>query len=506
MAFTDLRVYTNCDYATIIWRTDAPIKNCRGFALERQVAGASGDAADGFVNTYVGFAEQKPEKATVQPSTIWPIQRYIWSDYAVSQGQKVCYRVIPMLRNTANGPLVKAAQSEWSGFSDWASVVTEQTPGFGAYFNRGIVPAQFLAKQLQQSGSFKAMLSKDISTPGSANRTFLSGVMRVEILALLDKAKRDGINIYAALYELNDPELMDRLIALGQNCSLILGSGAYKPGVPDENAAARKQLKGKIRVFDRIVTSPHYAHNKFLVLCDAKGNPSSVWTGSMNWTMTGLCTQVNNAVYIKCPELATGYKDRWDALMKAKSSYPATLAGAGSQPTKATISKVEIAAWQDPCLKYANLNDAAKYIQGAKEGVLFLMFNPGTGDGKTKAYSLLQDIQKLDPDSLFIRGVVNQDQSPTKGATVALTSGSATAEAGVDVITPHALTSTVKNWFHREFQYNMVMIHSKVVVVDPFGKHPVVMTGSDNMGPKASPMTTISLSSKMLPVWRLNTL
>jgi len=30
------------------------------------------------------------------------------------------------------------------------------------------------------------------------------------------------------------------------------------------------------------------------------------------------------------------------------------------------------------------------------------------------------------------------------------------------------------------------MIHSKVVVVDPFGSHPVVMTGSHNLGPKAS--------------------
>jgi hypothetical protein len=30
------------------------------------------------------------------------------------------------------------------------------------------------------------------------------------------------------------------------------------------------------------------------------------------------------------------------------------------------------------------------------------------------------------------------------------------------------------------------MIHSKVVVVDPFGANPVVMTGSHNLGPKAS--------------------
>jgi phosphatidylserine/phosphatidylglycerophosphate/cardiolipin synthase-like enzyme len=30
------------------------------------------------------------------------------------------------------------------------------------------------------------------------------------------------------------------------------------------------------------------------------------------------------------------------------------------------------------------------------------------------------------------------------------------------------------------------MVHSKVVLVDPFSAHPVVLTGSHNLGPKAS--------------------
>ena len=32
----------------------------------------------------------------------------------------------------------------------------------------------------------------------------------------------------------------------------------------------------------------------------------------------------------------------------------------------------------------------------------------------------------------------------------------------------------------------MVMVHSKCIVIDPFGARPCVMTGSHNMGPKAS--------------------
>jgi hypothetical protein len=33
------------------------------------------------------------------------------------------------------------------------------------------------------------------------------------------------------------------------------------------------------------------SHNKFLVICDSDNRPRWVWTGSQNWTKTGLCTQ-----------------------------------------------------------------------------------------------------------------------------------------------------------------------------------------------------------------------
>jgi phosphatidylserine/phosphatidylglycerophosphate/cardiolipin synthase-like enzyme len=51
---------------------------------------------------------------------------------------------------------------------------------------------------------------------------------------------------------------------------------------------------------------------------------------------------------------------------------------------------------------------------------------------------------------------------------------------------PHAIIEARMNWFHQEFHFSNVMIHSKIVVVDPFGSNPVVMTGSHNLGPKAS--------------------
>jgi phosphatidylserine/phosphatidylglycerophosphate/cardiolipin synthase-like enzyme len=340
------------------------------------------------------------------------------------------------------------------------------------------------------------MLSQNIKDPQARNRIFLSGALRPALLERLQQAKQQGESIYVALYELNDPELIPALTAFESKCSLILGSGAYKsankkkgtPAVPDENAAVRAQLKrSSIHLIDRLVKSPHFAHNKFIVFCDKDGNEKSVWTGSTNWTMTGLCTQVNNGILIDGPSLAAAYKKRWDALAAAGSGYPKPLAQAGSACAKAAINGSLVTAWNVPCFKYVDLDHASKYIAAARQGVLFLMFNPGSGDGKKKPISLLQAIEQVGKCGVFIHGVVNQEQKNGEEAVLQLThKGAKLPTVSVGEITPKALTDAAMNWFHREYIANLVMIHSKVVVVDPFGSNPVVMTGSHNMGPKAS--------------------
>lgn len=495
MSFSAVKVFANCDVTTIVWQTDAIIPNCRGFAIERQVSGAVGTAGDDFVRTWVGFQNDPHTKGESQPSTVWPVQRFIWSDFLVSQGQKVRYRIIPMLRLTAGAQLTQAPATEWSEWTPFIVVGTQQTPGFSAYFNRGIVPAQVLARQANSSAQFTQMLKTDISTPGSKNRDFLSGPLRIALLSLLQTAKLDGVEVFAALYELNDPEIIAALTALGSNCNLILASGAYssasgnKPAVPDENAAIRATLRSttKINLFDRLVTSPHFAHNKFIVINDKSGKPSKVWTGSTNCTVNGLCTQVNNGLLVESPNLAAGYFQRWTELRDAASAYPPTLAQQGSTPTHDVLNGSPMTAWQAPTLKFVDMADATAHIQSAQQGVLFLMFNPGVGDGTIKPFSLEQVIHNLDPTRFFIHGVINQLQKDDASATLQLTNrGTQLPPVSLDEITPTELTDATSRWFSPEFRFNSVMIHSKVVVVDPFGPRPVVMTGSHNLGPKAS--------------------
>jgi phosphatidylserine/phosphatidylglycerophosphate/cardiolipin synthase-like enzyme len=100
---------------------------------------------------------------------------------------------------------------------------------------------------------------------------------------------------------------------------------------------------------------------------------------------------------------------------------------------------------------------------------------------------LIQDILALDTNHLFVHGVLNQDPGGKKAPLIQLThKGTQLKRVELPAILPKNLRAAGKNWFKSTFQFNMVMIHSKVVVIDPFGEKPVVMTGSHNMGPKAS--------------------
>jgi phosphatidylserine/phosphatidylglycerophosphate/cardiolipin synthase-like enzyme len=478
----EVRSYCNSDEAAIVWRASSRIPGCRGFALRRQAVTSAGESVEDMLDTYVGFAGgPKVASGTHKSSTVWPIQRFIWRDYGVAGLSSVRYQVVPMLGSAAD--LAPAPDSQCSGWSQWSIVGTGHTLGYEAYFNRGIVAAQWLTRRLAVSSTeAHRKLAEVIADPTSPIRAFLGGQDRVALLKLLADAKAAGSVVYLSLYELNDVELVPALTALGAKANLILASGAFGPGQPDENAAIRQQLKqtSQVRVFDRLVTGSHFAHNKFAVVCDPNGLPRKVWTGSTNWTETGLCTQANNALLITDTGLASGFLSYWHRLLAAGSGYPASLATADQTPLKAAIGATAVTAWTTPVREGIDLADARARIQAATQGVLFLMFIPG------RSGTLLNDILALNDRKLFVHGVVNQDPGGSKNPIIKIVQRGHVLDANPDVILPAAISTPLSYWQPELKQYSTAMIHSKVVVVDPFGDHPVVITGSHNLGPKAS--------------------
>ena len=505
----DLKVYDNGDHTCLVWMPSdgKAIPNCRGFAIRRILNGK-----ESYLHGFVGFSDDDK----LDPSAPWkfPLQRYMWSDYGVEPSDVVQYSVVPVVG--PNKTSLKLSTSGASALTAKMTITGQLTPNMAAYFNKGIVAAQWVSRAMAGLGK-NAKLQDQIGKPNNKLRNALSGLLRPAILKLLADAKKNGGELYAALYELNDPELIAALKTFGKKCHLLLANGAFKPPTNDENKDVRGTLRTVVDLSDRLVTSGHFAHNKFLVVCDAAGKPQRVLSGSTNWTMTGLCTQANNGVIINDPALAQDFLNEWKTLKAAGNGYPASLAKTNSTSSSFKVDGCNITQWFAPTNGAPDLEYARKLINAAQNGILFLFFNPGTfvaPDKPALQWTLLQNIltrhQAGTPNyapNLYMRGVVNQTiagltspatdtpagvsnlpaQDPSSPAPVTLFSG---GNHPPQKLTHESMVpANIKDAFH-EWEAEMlgtgVHIHSKVIVIDPFGRNPVVMTGSHNLGFKAS--------------------
>lgn len=520
----NLKVYDNGDHTCLVWMPadGKPIPECRGFTIRRIL-----DGTDSYLPGFTGFSDgEKPD-----PAAPWkrPLQRYMWWDYHVKPGQVVQYSIVPVVRPTPGGAL-QLSTGDASALTPPMTVTGQTSPHVSAYFNKGVVAAQWVSRVLDDIAAKQKVkkpkllelignLKEPTATePGNALRNALSGLLRPQLLKLLADVKQNGGEIYAALYELNDPELIAALKALGKKCHLLLANGAFgKKPHNDENYEVRQELRDVVDMHDRLVSGNHFAHNKFVVFCDSGGKPASVLSGSTNWAMTGLCTQANNAVIVDSPELAADFLNQWNLLKAAGNDYPKSLGQANSKANTFSVDGASITQWFAPTSGGEDLIYARKLINEAKDGILFLFFNPGkfvepgySDEDWTLLQSIItrhhEDSPSYNPN-LYISGVVNQAIDNLTGGEPGKSKSKA-QEAAADPSAPAPVTlfsggnappqrlgyksmvpKNIKDVFHdwqAETLGSGVHIHSKVVVIDPFGEKPVVMTGSHNLGHKAS--------------------
>jgi phosphatidylserine/phosphatidylglycerophosphate/cardiolipin synthase-like enzyme len=478
---TVVKAFANCDHVLVAWRPEPIDATARGFALLRQYVGdASSEVA---VENWTGWEKEVVPNGTRKPSTEWPIQRLLWADFGVEPGRPVRYRVAMM-----SGTKKALTKGKPSGWSNEVTVGSQAEAGIDIYFNRGIVASQWLTRALTalNDAHRDKALREAINDPASTVREELSGRLSEGLLGLLAKAKADAVHVYTALFELDDPALLPALLALGKKAHVVLANGAAgSSGARDENADASAALQGKVDLSRRMVDQKKYlAHNKFLVLCDKNKVPAAVWTGSTNWTATGLCTQVNNGILIRSKTLADAFLTRWKDLKAAGDDPPPTLADKVVTATT-TIAGAKVTAWFAPVHDRVDLEDAAAHIRAAQQAILFLMFNPGPQG--TLLNDIISRVSPLSPDfddKLCIRGVVNDDPGTKKTHVVNLFRQAPEYE----VIKAFNVQQDFAYWDKemRKLSGTWAMVHSKVIVIDPFGDKPVLMTGSHNMGPKAS--------------------
>ena len=219
-----------------------------------------------------------------------------------------------------------------------------------------------------------------------------------------------------------------------------------------------------------------------------------MWTGSTNWTRTGLCTQTNNGLLVRNDAFAATYLAQWELLRDAKSAFPAKLVASNATPKKATLRSGKADIWFTRTPKQVDLAAIDEVVNGARDAVLFLMFQPG---GTATLASIRKRMEQ--PGRLYVKGVVStlppDNIDDEKVVNVTTVGDAQRRRLSLDVIQPQGFSTPFAAWAatvtRKEFLtiqggvLGFAIVHSKVIVVDPFTK-PVVITGSHNFSGSAS--------------------
>lgn len=477
------KAFANNDVVLLVWNYRNPIDDCLGFCIKRKDINTNNEVT---LESMVGFKKESVETRQFKATNVWPIQKFNWRDFSAKSGATYEYTIIPMIGTSTN--LKAKTQSK---------VVTNQvtlSPGTGkikAYFNRGILSTQFLSSQIPKSSTgipnYKILLDR-IKQTGDKLRNKLADELKDAVISLLDKAIKEKGKCYCALYELNDPELVEKLLEAKDRVHLILSN----TGADDAtNEVARVSLHDSgMDITDRMVSSGHIGHNKFVIYVNPQGKPTTVMTGSTNWTTTGLCSQSNNAIFIQSNELADHYMDYWKRMKTDGAEQGATFRKVNNEERTAKIGNTEISLWFSPNTRAKNktanspipddIDQVFNLMNRATKSILFLAFQPGTPSIINEA----ANVQILKP-GLFIRGAAT-DLGAVESSSVTL------FHRGINdpvIVGAQELKDDFAFWMAELLKSSPTahaIIHDKILVIDAFTDNCVVITGSHNLGYRAS--------------------
>ena len=504
--------FANNDVATVAWSFGKKPDGCMGFAIYR----IDDKGKETVLPSHAVFPGKtiKPGQTTAE----FPIQKFYWKDpYARLVAEKTGnrafrYKIVPLegmpgtLKPMTSLPFLISNEI----------TITHQVSGYlGAYFNRGLISTQRVSRALKGKTD-PGSLRSHIADKDDTLRASLSGDMVEALTGFVDRAKSSG-KIYAALYELGDEELIAKLEGLGARLQIVLSNSATTDPITkktsDGNDGARKRL-AKTAGFkaDRIMPSNHIGHNKFLVYVDKNKKPKAVLLGSTNWTSTGLCAQTNNTLIVDDAKVAARYLSYWKQIAadtKAAKGDSKSLQGTKFRTFNAKAASFTLpdgescATWFSPCSPKArssstknekvpvDMADVIARIDAAKHAILFLAFYPGAPSLANWSAAALRKNK-----TLFVRGCVTNKSASEgfyyslKGMTVPkkVKGDKTPVKQDPRVIGAEAFNGKIipNGWQKEILNAGFAIVHDKIMVIDPFSDDCVVITGSHNLGYKAS--------------------
>jgi len=461
------------------WLNGKPPLNFVGFAVEYMEPGGTVFYP---VNNRLSFLQNDGNvNPNILSSRLSPIQKFRWIHFPYNSDidGDFTYRVTPVFMDVKQ-------QLTYGDFQEAAIQLKSETyPGeLNVAFTRGFVASQAFLERFAPSGNTSKLLPPNNASgltfiPTDPNKdaayTWMGFEARAAILKVLDDAIADTTaQVKVAAYDLNEPEIVDRLVQLGTRLMVIIDDeGDHSKAGSAENMA---QQKLSVSAGATNVQRQHMGqlqHNKMIAV---NGTINTVVFGSTNFSWRGFFIQNNNAVIahgaIPTQIAFDAFKNIWDNIDSASGfdqtpsanwndlqlpSVKAQVAFSPHSPTNAVLKSIG--------------NDIAGTTSSLFYSLAFLyQEKPGS--------PILTAIEKVvSNNSLFVYGI--SDHS-VKGLEIQRPDGNA------PISFPAGLLKNVPEPFKAEVSTGSgIRMHHKFVVIDFDKPTAKVYTGSYNFSATA---------------------
>ncbi len=285
--------------------TDEAMEGLLGFAIRRSHKEKNESY---FMNGYKPFKEviQQPKPGVFYSSFEHPIQSFIWGDYTVEAGETYTYEVIPIYGTPKNLDRRESVSVE-------ITAEPLKDDEHEIFFNRGVAASQAYTLKFGDKKPHEItdpLMRKDVYE-------WLSRGLFEAIINFIKQAQA-GDKIYAALYELDYPPVMEAMKSAqirGVNVKIIYDAEKGQKQTADNERVlfnAGFKLNDKEVTFAR-TNSGNISHNKFFLLFEGD-TPKQVFTGSTNISEGGIFGHSNVGHCIKNDAVAASYLQYWEAL------------------------------------------------------------------------------------------------------------------------------------------------------------------------------------------------
>jgi len=439
---------------------------CLGFTLQRSDIGTP---AMRFLPNSITFASTPEDTALDTENS--PLQKFRWGDYTCKPGTAYKYTVTARYRD-GNGTPVKLKD----GDSVEVDVTTEDPTqqATAVFFNRAAAASQAYIKKFGDKDP------TDLPAPKNTEAlAWLSRGLEEALLAFQSQAADKSFGLHCAVYEFQKENLLGGLKAAldrGVDVQVVYhyrhkSSAADKTWKKNEAAAIKAGLAA---VSTKRTQNPGVImHNKFMVLLK-DGKPIAVWTGSTNWTEGGIYGQLNVGHAVYDPKVAETYEGYFQLLKKDLSdkdmkegvrglgAVPSTVPGPGVLPILSPQSDRTMLELYGSIMAnaqcvlvsapFALADEITKVVMSVPPGKMnYLLVDK---EGSLGDKSEITEIEKIPANSVAF---------------------AATLPSNLTSFQDKLLKDSAESYHHAG-----VHIHSKIIVADPFGDDPVLVTGSAN--------------------------